>query len=90
MSMAAARPDLVAGAVLDDIGSTIETAGLLRIKAYVGKATPPRGLGRGGGPVARAARRRLPGLFRSRLADSGPADPSPMSATSRSSTMIRC
>ena len=41
MSMAAMRPDLVAGVVLNDMGSRIEAAGLLRIKAYVGKGTPP-------------------------------------------------
>jgi pimeloyl-ACP methyl ester carboxylesterase len=41
MTIAGMRPNLVAGAVLNDIGSRIETAGLLRIKSYVGKENPP-------------------------------------------------
>ncbi|MCX5479394.1 alpha/beta hydrolase [Kaistia geumhonensis] len=49
MSMALARPDLVAGAVLVDIGSRIETAGLLRIKSYVGKSAPPLDFGMAAG-----------------------------------------
>ena len=49
MSMALARPDLVAGAVLVDVGSRIETAGLLRIKSYVGKAAPPLDFGMAAG-----------------------------------------
>lgn len=42
MLMSGVRPDLIAGAVLVDIGSRIETAGLLRIKSYVGALPPPR------------------------------------------------
>lgn len=49
MSLAAARPDLVAGAVLNDVGSVIETAGLLRIKSYVGKTSPPGDWGEAAG-----------------------------------------
>ncbi|MBZ9935420.1 alpha/beta hydrolase [Mesorhizobium sp. BR1-1-16] len=49
MSLAAARPDLVAGAVLNDIGSVVEAAGLLRIKSYVGKGTPPGDWGEAAG-----------------------------------------
>ncbi|MBB5751188.1 pimeloyl-ACP methyl ester carboxylesterase [Prosthecomicrobium pneumaticum] len=41
MLMAAVRPDIIAGAVLVDIGSRIETAGLMRIKSYVGRGAAP-------------------------------------------------
>lgn len=40
MRIAARRPDVVGGAVLNDIGPKIEHAGLLRIKRYVGKLPP--------------------------------------------------
>ncbi len=40
MRIAARRPGVVFGAVLNDIGPKIEHAGLLRIKRYVGKLPP--------------------------------------------------
>ncbi|SHG06343.1 Pimeloyl-ACP methyl ester carboxylesterase [Kaistia soli DSM 19436] len=49
MSLAAARPDLVAGAVLNDIGSVVEATGLLRIKSYVGKGAAPGDWGEAAG-----------------------------------------
>lgn len=41
MALAALRPKLLAGVVLNDIGPVIEPAGLARIRGYVGKMAPP-------------------------------------------------
>ena len=40
MTLAGMRPDLIAGAVLNDIGAEIPSEGLTRIPGYVGEAAP--------------------------------------------------
>ena len=41
MTLATKRPDLIAGVVLNDIGPVVDTAGVMRIKGYVGKMRQP-------------------------------------------------
>ena len=47
MVLAAAHSEMIAGAVLHDIGPVIETEGVSRIKSYVGKLPQPRSLEEG-------------------------------------------
>ena len=41
MTLATKRRDLIAGVVLNDIGPVVDTAGVMRIKSYVGKLAQP-------------------------------------------------
>jgi pimeloyl-ACP methyl ester carboxylesterase len=47
MLLAAAHPQMIAGAVLHDIGPVIESEGVARIKSYVGKLRQPQNLAEG-------------------------------------------
>lgn len=42
MALSAAQPELIAGAILNDVGPILEIPGLMRIRSYVGKLPTPR------------------------------------------------
>lgn len=62
MALAAARPTLIKGVVLNDIGPVIDAQGLLKIRGYVGKLPLPRSYLEGADILRRFADQQFPAL----------------------------
>ncbi len=60
--LAAAKPESLAAAILNDIGPVVEQAGLARIRGYVGKSTPMRGWSEAAAACRAANQAALPDL----------------------------
>lgn len=62
MIMAATKPELLRGVVLNDVGPRLETQGLLRIRAYVGKLPKPASLAQASAMLKEVAGAQFPAL----------------------------
>jgi pimeloyl-ACP methyl ester carboxylesterase len=62
MALSAARPTVLAGAVLNDVGPVIEAEGLARIRGYVGKLPIPRNMSEAVQVLKRLSGHQFPGL----------------------------
>jgi pimeloyl-ACP methyl ester carboxylesterase len=66
MTLAVAKPELLAGVVLNDIGPVVESEGMMRIKGYVGRLPQPASYQEGAEMLRRISGNQFPRL--------GPAD----------------
>jgi pimeloyl-ACP methyl ester carboxylesterase len=62
MTLATKRLDLIAGVVLNDIGPVVDTAGVMRIKSYVGKLAQPATYQEGADILRGISDNQFPGL----------------------------
>ena len=62
MLLAAQRPTMLAGVILNDIGPVIEPTGLLRIKGYLGKLPSPRSFAEGAAILRKLSEDQFPTL----------------------------